>query len=45
MRPGDVDLLRRYEPVVRYTHGEFFFPMTADDYVAECDLWAVDGAD
>ena len=41
---GDVDLLRRYEPVVRYTHGEFFFPMTADDYVAECDLWAVDAA-
>jgi hypothetical protein len=44
MGAGDVDLLRRYEPVVRYTHGEFFFPMTADDYVAECDLWAVDGA-
>jgi hypothetical protein len=44
MRPGDVDLLRRHEPIVRYTHGEFFFPMTADDYVAECDLWAVDGA-
>jgi hypothetical protein len=43
MRAGDVDLLRRYEPIVRYTHGESFFPMTADDYVAECDLWAVDG--
>ena len=37
----DLGLLRRYEPVVRYTHGEFFFPMTVDDYVAQCDLWAV----
>ncbi len=39
---GDVFLLRRFEPIVRYTHGEFFFPMTVDDYIAECDLWAVD---
>lgn len=41
---GDLDLLRRFEPVIRYTHGEFFFPMAVDDYVAECDLWAVDPA-
>ncbi len=41
---ADVDLLRRFEPVIRYTHGEFFFPMAVDDYVAECDLWAVDPA-
>ena len=40
----DLDLLRRYEPIIRYTHGEFFFPMAADDYVAACDLWAVDDA-
>jgi len=41
---SDFDLLRRYEPVIRYTHGEFFFPMAADAYVAACDLWAVDDA-
>ena len=41
---GDLDLLRRFEPIVRYTHGEFFFPMAVDDYIAECDLWAVDDA-
>ena len=41
---ADVDLLRRFEPVLRYTQGEFFFPMAVDDYVAECDLWAVGAA-
>ena len=40
----DLELLRRYEPIIRYTHGEYFFPMAADDYVAACDLWAVDAA-
>jgi hypothetical protein len=39
---SDVDLLRRFEPIVRYTHGEFFFPMRVDPYIAECDLWGVD---
>jgi hypothetical protein len=38
----DLELLRRYEPIIRYTHGEYFFPMTADDYVAQCDLWGID---
>jgi hypothetical protein len=42
--PTDLELLRRYEPVVRYTHGEFFFPMATDPYVRGCDLWAVDAA-
>ena len=36
----DVDLLRRFEPIVRYTHGEYFFPMAVDPYIADCDLWA-----
>jgi hypothetical protein len=40
----DLSLLRRFEPIVRYTDGEFFFPMAVDDYVAECELWAVDDA-
>jgi hypothetical protein len=26
--------LRRFEPVIRYTTGELFLPMLADDYVA-----------
>jgi hypothetical protein len=28
-----VELLRRYEPVIRFTAGELFFPMAADAYV------------
>ncbi|MCJ7710149.1 MAG: hypothetical protein MUQ32_04895 [Chloroflexi bacterium] len=38
--PSDLDLLRRFEPIVRYTKGEYFFPMEVDPYIAECDLWA-----
>jgi hypothetical protein len=37
----DLDLLRRYEPVVRFTDGEHFFPMDAASYVAACDLLLV----
>ena len=36
--PGDLDLLRRYEPIVRYTEGELFFPAAVEDYVAVCEL-------
>jgi hypothetical protein len=36
----DLELLRRFEPVIRYTKGEFFFPMAVEPYLAECDLWA-----
>ncbi len=32
-------LLRRFEPVVRYTRGELFFPMAVDAYVREASLW------
>jgi hypothetical protein len=34
----DLELLRRYEPIVRYTNGELFFPAGVDGYFAECDL-------
>jgi hypothetical protein len=34
----DLALLRRFEPVVRFTQGEHFFPMSAESYVAACDL-------
>ena len=43
MRPSgtdmdDLTLLRRHEPVVRFTEGEHFFPMAAENYVGACDL-------
>jgi hypothetical protein len=34
----DLALLRRHEPVVRFTEGEHFFPMAAESYVGACDL-------
>ncbi len=40
--PGAVDVLalvRRFEPVLRFTAGELFFPMAAGDYLAEAALW------
>lgn len=37
---SDLELLRRYEPVVRYTQGEQFFPTDVDRYVKQCSLWA-----
>lgn len=39
MEPADLGLLRRYEPILRYTHGELFLPIAVDDYVARCSLW------
>jgi hypothetical protein len=35
----DLELLRTFEPVVRYTAGEQFFPMDVERYVASCSLW------
>lgn len=37
---SDLSLLRRFEPVVRYTKGERFFPMDVEPYVRSCSLWA-----
>ena len=34
-----VELLRRYEPVIRFTKGELFFPMAVDAYVEQAALW------
>jgi hypothetical protein len=36
---ADLDLLRAYEPVVRYTKGELFLPTAVGPYVAHCGLW------
>ena len=34
----DLELLRAYEPVVRFNEGELFFPAAVEDYVVCCDL-------
>ncbi|MEO7132046.1 MAG: hypothetical protein ABIZ07_11785, partial [Dermatophilaceae bacterium] len=36
-------LLRHYEPVIRYVHGELFYPMSVEDYLAESRLVAGSG--
>ena len=33
------DLLRRFEPVIRFTKGEWFYPMDCGPYVDACSLW------
>ncbi len=38
--PADLALLRRFEPILRFTHGELFYPSPADGYVERCDLLA-----
>ena len=40
MTQADLQLLRAYEPVIRYTQGELFFPSAIEPYLAQCDLWA-----
>jgi len=53
MRPGipstatDVEVLRAFEPIVRYTQGEKFFPMDVERYLRASSLWLYvpDGSD
>ena len=35
----DVELLRQYEPLIRYTKGERFFPIDVETYIKQCSLW------
>lgn len=35
---GDIALLRRFEPVARFTYGEQFYPMDADRYITAARL-------
>jgi hypothetical protein len=35
----DLRLLQCYEPVLRFTRGELFLPMTVEDYLEKCSLW------
>ncbi|HEX6474265.1 MAG TPA: hypothetical protein VF114_04150, partial [Candidatus Limnocylindria bacterium] len=41
-RAKDLELLRRHEPIVRYTRGETFFPMEVGTYLAHATLWVRD---
>jgi len=34
----DLALLRRFEPILKFTHGELFFPMATGPFVEACDL-------
>src|SRR5512135_1197596 len=36
---SDEELLRRFEPLVRFTRGEAFFPMDVEAYVRSSSLW------
>jgi hypothetical protein len=38
-RDSDLALLRAYEPVIRFTKGELFFPTAVGPYVSQCSLW------
>jgi hypothetical protein len=33
------ELLRRFEPVIRFTKGEWFYPMDCGPYAEACSLW------
>lgn len=39
MTMNDLQLLRQFEPVLRFTRGEKFFPIDAQAYVQESSLW------
>jgi hypothetical protein len=36
---GDLELLRRYEPVLHFNRGEHFFPAPVEPYVCSASLW------
>ncbi|SDT31750.1 hypothetical protein [Actinoplanes derwentensis] len=38
----DLRLLRAYEPVARFTEGEYFFPVSVEQYVSQASLWRVE---
>ena len=35
---NDLELLREFEPILRFTHGELFLPCPVDQYVRQCEL-------
>ncbi|MBV9170101.1 MAG: hypothetical protein JOZ81_08465, partial [Chloroflexi bacterium] len=42
MSASDLELLRRFEPVLCYTQGEEFFPTAIEGYLQRASLWATD---
>ncbi|MDD1751976.1 MAG: hypothetical protein LUQ38_02660 [Methanotrichaceae archaeon] len=38
----DLMLLQKFEPVLRFTKGELFFPSAVDGYLERCSLWIRD---
>jgi hypothetical protein len=38
----DMSLLRAFEPVIRFTDGELFFPTAVEAYVAHASLWELE---
>jgi hypothetical protein len=43
--PDDLTLLRAFEPVVRLTEGEWFFPVSVQRYVEHATLWSEPAAE
>ncbi|MBU2667855.1 hypothetical protein KOI35_30520 [Actinoplanes bogorensis] len=41
----DLRLLRAYEPVARFTQGEYFFPVSAERYVERAGLWRLEAGE
>lgn len=37
---SDLELLRRFEPIIHYTKGEQFYPTSVDRYIRTCGLYA-----
>ncbi|WP_229075003.1 hypothetical protein [Actinoplanes sp. DH11] len=38
----DLRLLRAYEPVAKFTEGEYFYPVSVDRYVRQASFWRVE---
>ncbi len=38
--PDDLTLLRAFEPVVRFTRGEYFYPVSVERYLERAGLWS-----
>lgn len=39
---NDLDLLKKYEPILHFTRGELFFPCAVEGYIRHCSLWSRD---
>jgi hypothetical protein len=40
LESNDEAILARFQPIVRFTEGEYFLPMGIDDYLQQCRLWS-----